>query len=372
MRSRLFLLALTIGGAGCSLLVQFDPEGQPCGPSSECLAGYACVDGGCTRGTGGGDGGTCSPGSCTTPGPCESGPGTCELSTGRCQYVPKGLDEPCSDEDQCTAGDRCDGSGRCVPVTTTRCTTPPGPCFADAGTCSATSGACVYPLLPANAPCEDGNLCTVGEVCSATGTCGGGTTRLCTSPPNTCTEPSGTCFPSTGCIYAPRANSTCDDRNACTVGDTCDGGACISGRVCPPPAPCQVGTCADGGCTYVPAAEGSSCGAAASLRCCGGNCVDISSTTQHCGGCGIACIAGYACESVAATTTCTGFTPANTSGRCTCNNLAVGTCPTGQICRSAITYPNRCQPPINNDAGLGCAPGERVQAISGCPAYCYY
>ena len=41
MRTRLFALALTACTAGCSLLVQFDPEGQPCSAAKECLNGYA-------------------------------------------------------------------------------------------------------------------------------------------------------------------------------------------------------------------------------------------------------------------------------------------------------------------------------------------
>ncbi|WP_224244049.1 hypothetical protein [Hyalangium gracile] len=55
----------------CSLLVDFDPEGQPCEPDGGCLEGYSCVDmqcvsspgdtpdGGVSGGTdGGGDAGT--------------------------------------------------------------------------------------------------------------------------------------------------------------------------------------------------------------------------------------------------------------------------------------------------------------------------
>lgn len=47
--------------AACSLIVDFDPEGQPCDAQSRCLDGYKCVGGECVEGTApitGSDGGT--------------------------------------------------------------------------------------------------------------------------------------------------------------------------------------------------------------------------------------------------------------------------------------------------------------------------
>jgi hypothetical protein len=41
-------MALCLGLSACSLLLDFDPEGQPCDDRNQCLEGYTCVDAGCT------------------------------------------------------------------------------------------------------------------------------------------------------------------------------------------------------------------------------------------------------------------------------------------------------------------------------------
>lgn len=364
---RLPLVAAGLGLslAACSLIVQFEPEGQACGPAGECLAGYTCVAGACTRGDAGSG---CTGVVCNSPGPCQEPNGTCNPSTGRCVYPPRAANTQCSDNDQCTQGERCDGDGGCAPLTVTRCDSPPDRCRADAGTCNPATGACDYPIIPAGSACDDGNPCTVGERCDAARTCAGGSARLCNQPPSACAALVGSCDPQRGCVYPPAAGVTsCSDNSACTQGDYCDAGSCVSGPSCPPPLPCQVGTCqADGGCTYAVAPDGTSCGALASRRCCSGNCIDISSNPSHCGGCGIACTLGTTCESVAATNQCT-LAPANTTARCSCVAGPSNTCPLGQSCFS-LTDGGRCSP---TDAGH-CAAGERLQALTACPNYCVY
>ena len=51
---RLLWLAGVFAGAACTLLTQFDPEGQPCDTNApratQCLSGYHCVAQGCTKG----------------------------------------------------------------------------------------------------------------------------------------------------------------------------------------------------------------------------------------------------------------------------------------------------------------------------------
>lgn len=52
---RLLWLAATLVGAGCTLLTQFEPEGQPCDSAApramQCLSGYSCGPGQrCTKG----------------------------------------------------------------------------------------------------------------------------------------------------------------------------------------------------------------------------------------------------------------------------------------------------------------------------------
>lgn len=47
LRSLVPLAALCLGLSACSLLLDFDEEGQPCDDRNQCLAGYACVDDAC-------------------------------------------------------------------------------------------------------------------------------------------------------------------------------------------------------------------------------------------------------------------------------------------------------------------------------------
>lgn len=99
---------------------------------------------------------------------------------------------------------------------------------------------CVLETMPDGSACEDGDACTNGDACSA-GACVAGPPRSCDDG-NLCTDDS--CDPATGCVYA---NNTlpCDDADACTTADTCNGGACAGG----PPLDCTDGNvCTDDGC----------------------------------------------------------------------------------------------------------------------------
>ncbi|MCP3162753.1 hypothetical protein [Myxococcus qinghaiensis] len=78
------VVALSLGLSACSLLVDFDEEGQPCDDRNQCLEGFACEDDVCIRddsaipdaGTGtdsGTDSGTPGPGP-VDAGPVDAGP----------------------------------------------------------------------------------------------------------------------------------------------------------------------------------------------------------------------------------------------------------------------------------------------------------
>ena len=73
--------------------------------------------------------------------------------------------------------------------------------------------------------CDDGNACTVGDACSD-GACVSGASVACL-PLDQC-HAAGTCDPGTGaCSSAFMPNGTaCDDRSLCTTGETCQSGAC--------------------------------------------------------------------------------------------------------------------------------------------------
>lgn len=215
-------------------------------------------------------------------------------------------------------------------------------------------------------PCEPDEPCALGGTCDANGSCVPTGVITCNAPPGPCDSPQGECQPDGSCAYPPAAPmSGCEDGDPCTVGDLCDGaGACLPGSLCPDAGECQFGACMAEGCVYGPSVDGSPCGAAAADRCCGGTCVDISSDPQHCGGCGSACADGQDCESVEVTAECPDA-PAATSGRCRCA-MASDECPLGQVCRTVSPYAGRCTP----ESSANCE-GDFVE-VQLCPNYCAY
>jgi hypothetical protein len=135
------------------------------------------------------------------------------LAHGDTLFVDCCLDEECAElTDQCNIG------------------------VCDAGTCIA--------VPQVGDPCDDGNLCTEGDVCQSDGSCAG-TAVDCTELDNACNV--GACNPADGSCLAEPANEggPCDDQNACTGPDTCSGGVCTSG----PTISCDDGNvCTDDSC----------------------------------------------------------------------------------------------------------------------------
>ncbi|MFZ5444562.1 MAG: hypothetical protein ACOZQL_31505 [Myxococcota bacterium] len=170
------------------------------------------------------------------------------------------------------------------------------------------------------------------------------------------------------CADSDCGGKGCSDGDPCTEGEVCSNGMCPRGaaKTCNTPSSCQSasGTCepGTGRCVYPPLADGVSCGGTAAARCCAGNCVSINSDGANCGGCGLTCSTGQACQDIS-TNSCG---PVSTSGRCTCTpDAGTSACPMGQTCNSR----GLCVP-----AGMTtCAPNERVvTADAGCPSFCSY
>ncbi len=249
---------------------------------------------------------------------CFAATGTCKAGT--CSYKQVTTGTACDDGDPCTTSDSCDVTGDCVglvpticatpptafcsdpqtlvtygalglcvsgtgctytptnttcpfgcnaathqcsPPCTTNCSTPP-PCFDAAGTCVA--GTCVYAKSAANTGCDDGNACTNGDKCDGSGTCvPGAATKV--DDGNPCTADS--CDPTTGNVSnTPVTDGTnCDDGDLCNGVATCTNGTCTNGAAVtcttPPIGGCygSTGTCASltGACSYPPLASGTSC-----------------------------------------------------------------------------------------------------------------
>ncbi|RKH26115.1 putative metal-binding motif-containing protein, partial [Corallococcus sp. CA031C] len=94
--------------------------------------------------------------------------------------------------------------------------------------CNTLTG-CQEPGCRAEA-CDDGNACTQGDHCEGEGkaaSCVSGTPTQCQQPGNVCAARMA-CQPTTG-LCEPGAlpqGTVCDDGNPCTLGDACSAGAC--------------------------------------------------------------------------------------------------------------------------------------------------
>ena len=102
-----------LAGAGCSLLVNFDPEGKPCGAGDVCRTGFTCSpEGTCVKSTATGDGGTVTPDAGTVTDECG---GKCTAAQ-KCLKTQKRCAEGC-DALVCAAGAVCaKGSSACAPA----------------------------------------------------------------------------------------------------------------------------------------------------------------------------------------------------------------------------------------------------------------
>lgn len=182
---------------------------------------------------------------------------------------------------------------------------------------------------PDGTACNDRNACTTVDACQG-GRCTGAAPIICDFP-GQC-QNAGSCDPATGrCSYPPRADgTTCNDGNACTSGDTCEAGSCVSGSpvICPIlifPTQCHqlVQDCnpANGQCVTRPSFDGTSCD--------DGNACTSSDSCEAgvCGG--SACEAGSVCCSQDAPCANIGTDPFN-CGRC------------GHVCVNSICFRGQC------------------------------
>lgn len=104
---------------------------------------------------------------------------------------------------------------------------------------------CSDPETEDGSPCDDGLVCTVGETCND-GACGDATPRDCTFAADSCHAAS--CGEERGCVVTALADGTpCDDALFCTQGDVCGAGECLgSARDCADDAgACQVAVTCD-------------------------------------------------------------------------------------------------------------------------------
>jgi len=203
-------------------------------------------------------------------------------------------------------------------------------------------GGCVFDPAPlALAACDDGDACTLNDACDGAGACLG--ELLDCDDGNVCTSDS--CDAATGCVYEAAAGS-CDDGSVCTEGDSCGNGLCAGTPIdCPGgDGACEVASCDPvAGCQVVTAPNGTSCDDANPCST-GDQCVQ-----GTCLGAPLICDGGDGC---------TGTVCELTTGNCVAGNAADGTpCDDGDACQFGET----CQ------AGSCTSTGQVVDCDDGNP-----
>ncbi len=185
---------------GCTFTMNSAPcdDGDLCTTGDHCQVG-ACIGAGML---------VCNDGNDCTDDLCEAEVG--------CQFVPNA--DSCALGSKCTVDDYCQG-GVCHPGEPVVCDDE-NPCTVDL--CKPASGCA---STPTSGPCEDGDMCTISDLC-LNGGCQPGEPRNCNDG-NLCTDDS--CDPQVGCLHAPN-QAPCDDGDPCTQTDTCGGGGCVGGN----------------------------------------------------------------------------------------------------------------------------------------------
>ncbi len=137
------------------------------------------------------------------------------------------------------------------------------------------------PPCPAGATCDDGNACTVGDHCAG-GACVSGPAVDCNDN-NPCT--SDGCSAKTGCQHSPASGPCADDGNPCTT-DACANSVCAH-------TPAIGAFCTDhNACTVGDACSGGVCVAGTSPNCDDGNACTADSCAPASGACVHTAIAG--------------------------------------------------------------------------------
>ena len=183
------------------------PDGFPCvEDENACTEGDFCQGGQCLKG---------APLNLDDENPCTQ------------DYCEKGevvnspiLDAQCDDGNECTEDDYC-YLGTCTGGEPIICEGIP--CSASVE-CKQGEG-CVYSWKPEGAECDDGDLCSLTEICNEEHACVGQTFNDCDDF-DACT--SDACDPNTGGCNNTIVEGVCDDGDPCTSTDICDpSGECL-------------------------------------------------------------------------------------------------------------------------------------------------
>ena len=255
-------------------------EDAPCDDGDACTVGEACVDGACKAGTDACDcqvdadcpvddactqAATCDTSApqhvcktvaivveckATAEGSCKAN--ACDPKTGACKLSPGQQGQSCdADGDPCTEADACD-AGSCKAGPKKDCDDG-NPCSFDV--CNVSSGTTSCQHTNQTGACEDGSLCTSGDVFA--GVCVGGAAKACLDD-SPCTAQA--CEPTTGACVATFVadGQSCDDGDVCSAGAACKSGTCsaLAAKGCDDGDPCTADGCSKGvGCTHTAVAD---------------------------------------------------------------------------------------------------------------------
>jgi hypothetical protein len=199
-------------------------DGTSCDDGDVCIVGETCQSGVCTGGvvpdcSGAGD--QCNSASCDAAG----AEGNCDTLT----PINEGL--ACDDGDACLFGETCQ-SGVCTGGAAPDCSAAGDQCNGASCDPAGLEGNCDTwtPVLDGTS-CDDGDVCLVGETCQS-GVCTGGAAPDCSGAGDQCNDAS--CDPAGAegncdVITQVTDGTSCDDGDACLIGETCQSGVCTGG-----------------------------------------------------------------------------------------------------------------------------------------------
>ncbi|MBO6940897.1 MAG: hypothetical protein JJ863_38335 [Deltaproteobacteria bacterium] len=277
--------------ARCSILALFVSV-SGCGDDARMTSDFGVRPDASGLDGGGTDGGGMM-GECTVAADCPAPSSPCLVAicaAGSCAATTAEDGVACEDGDFCTVGETCTG-GTCRGGEPNDCGMTATAC--NEVVCDSAAEACTTEPTDEGLACPAASLCDTG-ICNE-GVCTGGMPRNCSSTPtDECEEPF--CDPADG-VCKTRAvmdGTSCDDGNLCTTDDSCTAGACGSDTMvdCSEmDSICAVGTCnpADGTCGTMAQNEGVACsvgcelgGTCSSGMCTGGTEPACSLTTDGC------------------------------------------------------------------------------------------
>jgi hypothetical protein len=216
---------------------------RPCSTAADCADGNPCTNDAC-------QGGTCvytnSTASCDDGNKCTTGD---QCQGGQCRGTPV----------VCPAPDQCHTAGSCDPGTGACSNTKPDGSTCDDGNQCTVGDACRSGICAPGTPksCDDGNACTIDSCDPAHGCnhmpnpdCSPCSTDTDCNDFNPCTD--DTCADGR-CLHTNNV-APCDDGDGCTVNDVCQGGRCTPGspRSCDDALACTDDSCVAGACHHAP------------------------------------------------------------------------------------------------------------------------